>query len=55
MSKKGSSKIISHAIEKWGKKEVIILKDFFEKIDEAIEKIDSYNFVPDNEPTADGN
>ena len=54
MSKKNSSKIISHAVEKWGKKEAKILKDFFDKIDEAIKKIDTYNFVPDNEPAADG-
>ena len=54
MSKKAPSKIIAYAVEKWGQKEATILKDFFEKIDEAIKKIDSYNFTPDNEPAAKG-
>ena len=53
MSQKAPSKIIKYALEKWGKKEASKLKDFFEKIDDSIIKIDSHIFYPENEPSRD--
>jgi len=53
MSQKAPSKIIKYALEKWGKKEASKLKEFFEKIDDSIKKIDSHNFNPENEPSRD--
>lgn len=50
MALKTSSKIIKQAIEKWGKEETKALMEFFKNIDISIENINTYKFIPENEP-----
>jgi len=50
MTLKTSSIFIKHSIEKWGQEETTTLIEFFENMENSIEKINSYKFAPENEP-----